>query len=421
MAIKVWGAGSTQGSDGLWDTASNWDLDTAPVDGDSLLFNETATYTLTSGPASSSVIIENIQVTSLALPPTMAAPSWGAPRAIIVTGQLNSASTAVSSLRMFPHGVTSIVGPWAGYMTIPNDRPGDFNTAYLGISEVVFDSSNYLELFNQGYGAAADLQYGISDTSLTLTGQAPFTSFKILANGSGSYGMGFGVSGVTAITSQLVEFGESVIINPFFMMGSTFNLNCPLINITQMGALCPPTGGSSLINIVQFTQACVLNISSNSTSFYPMPINDNLIFNFNQPSVINLYGEATMYGTYSPSGMMGGGFTQVILQGSTTVNCYDNSLVGGIYYGNAFVSGNLENYSPNTCSITMRDNSIFQGMIIGGMMGSTLNFLDSSNVSFAYDYNATTNQFSASPSFISIGQGAIPQTPTGLTIFKSSF
>ena len=37
MATKTWGAGSTAGADGLWDTATNWDGDTLPVDGDDVV------------------------------------------------------------------------------------------------------------------------------------------------------------------------------------------------------------------------------------------------------------------------------------------------------------------------------------------------------------------------------------------------
>lgn len=37
MATKTWGAGSTAGADGLWDTATNWDGDTLPTTGDDVV------------------------------------------------------------------------------------------------------------------------------------------------------------------------------------------------------------------------------------------------------------------------------------------------------------------------------------------------------------------------------------------------
>jgi hypothetical protein len=41
MATRVWGAGSTAGSDGDWNTATNWTGDTLPVNGDDVVFDGT--------------------------------------------------------------------------------------------------------------------------------------------------------------------------------------------------------------------------------------------------------------------------------------------------------------------------------------------------------------------------------------------
>lgn len=413
MAIKVWGAGSTQGSDQNWNTASNWDDDTLPVDGDSILFDGTTTNSLLSGPTSSSIIIENITVTSDA--PYIAI-SGTFP--LIVTGQLNSASPNQIYVTIYPYGITSVVGMWVGDIRFPTDKPVDSSaTAYLGISEVLFTPSNYLEFGNFGYGNISELKYGISDVLLNVSGQAPFTSFKLSSTGTSS-GTGFNMSAIVSIYSQLIEF-DNILLQLF--NGSMLELDAPLINITHIGALYNYTGGGGFgPPTLIFPQACTISISSDNSLYYPIPVNDNLILNFYQPSIINLYGEATIYGT-SSAGFMSSLSSTMLLQGTTTINAYDNSLVAGIYNGGSFSSGNLENNFYYPCTVNMRDNSVFLGMIIGGVMGSGITFFDSSNVSFAYTYDKANSQIQAYTSSTPVGGGDIPQTQTGLTIFKSSF
>jgi hypothetical protein len=404
MALKVWGAGSTQGSDGLWDTATNWDNDTAPVDGDSLLFDASALYGMTTGPSTSSVIIENIQITSDAI-----APSLGGTYPLVVVGQLNSLSPSIIYVTIYPYGVTSVVGAWNGYVVYPTDKPVDpLAIAYLGISQVLFTSSNYLEL-NSFYGVISELKYGTSDVFLNVLGADSFTSFKINIQLSV-----FSLAAVSKISSQLIEF-ENVLLS--INSGSNFELNSPLINITQMGSLINNMGGMTLTNVI-FSQSCTLNVSASNT-FYPNFINEGVIFNFLNSSVINLYGEATICGTL-PSIGMGMTAAVVSLQGSTTINAYNNSLVAGLYSSNGFLDGYLGLFSSYPCNIYMRDNSVFQGMVMSGM-GSSMTFLDSSNVSFNYQYDRQNATFQAYPSSVTVGGGDIPQSAGGLTIFKSSF
>jgi hypothetical protein len=415
MALKVWGAGSTQGSDGQWDTATNWDNDILPVDGDSLLFDASALYPLISGPTSTgSVIIENIQVTSDALVPYI-----NGPLPLVVVGQLNSASASAIYISIYPYGITSIVGAWLGNVIYPTSKPvNNTGIAYLGISQVLFDTSNYLDLAG---GGISELKYGLSDIFLNVYGEAPFTSFTIdTVNGNFT---GFSLTGVSKITSQVIEF-DSTVINFFGFL----QLDTPVVNITQIGSLINYTGGGFGLPNLTFPQLCTLNISSPSGGPYPNPINENLIFTFEAGGTINLYGQATIYGTNSPTGAgIGLQLSEALLATygpSIFINAYNNSLVGGLYVNGAFTNASLTPSISNYCIVNMRDNSIFQGLITN-FVGSGINFFNSSNVSFNYQLAPTGTGgtfFQAFTSTVVVGEGDIPQSTTGgLTIFKASF
>lgn len=417
MALKVWGAGSTQGLNGEWDTATNWNDDTLPVDGDSLLFDASALYPLNFGPTSTgSVIIENIQVTSDALVPFI-----NGPLPLVVVGQLNSASASQIYIPIYPYGITSIVGAWQGNVIFPNDKPvNNMGVAYLGISQVLFDTSNYLELAASG-GGISELKYGLSDIFLNVSGEAPFTSFTI---DTGSISLsGFPLTGVGKITSQVIEF-DSTVINFFGFL----QLDAPVVNITQIGALIYSAGGGFGLPNLTFPQLCTLNISSPSGGFYPNSINENLIFTFAAGGTINLYGQATIYGTNSPTGAgISSQMSDALLVTfgpSIVINAYNNSLVGGLYVNGSFTDTNLTPSFSNSCTVNMRDNSIFQGLISYQSLGSGINFFNSSNVSFNYQLAPTGTggtYFQAFPSTVLVGEGDISQSTGGLTIFKSSF
>ena len=61
MATLVWGAGSTTGSDGDWNTATNWTGDALPANGDDVVFNGTATSVCSIG-ATAAVALNSITV-----------------------------------------------------------------------------------------------------------------------------------------------------------------------------------------------------------------------------------------------------------------------------------------------------------------------------------------------------------------------
>jgi len=417
MAIKIWGTGSTGGSDGQWDTATNWDSDTLPVDGDSLLFDGTALAPLTGGPASS-VVIENIEINS-GVDYLNGGLNMGGTIPLIVFGQLinnNPLTGFTNFLIMIPYGVTSIVGWWDCFIGYDPSRP--LSAMYIGIDDWVIDSTiSFLNM--RGTFQQLPLFYGTSDASLTPPSN-PTDNFNSITIENCNLGSGaWIITGTTGLNADQLIFNADSQVE-CFQSSLGYFFNCPLVEFN--GPFTSNFFNNTSLsgdNSITFVGNTVLNVNSynnftpiNSTSF-----GDYLSFIFSGLSTINLY-DSVIFGSRPNSS--NGGLALIQSNSSVTLNAYQSSVVCGCYNEYRFVNSNDFGAGVGSQIVNMFDDSIFQGIIRRLMGPYSINFYDNSNLSVEYDIlvgSFTGLQIQYQNYTIGTSTGLITKT----FVFKSSF
>jgi len=452
MAIKVWGAGTTQGSDKNWNTATNWDSDTLPVDGDSILFDGTAVNYLQYGP-SSHIYIENVELTSACELNLNGCIMDYTSQPLLIFGSLinnsfinysNPVYTLKPVVYLWAWGITSVVGAWAGYLTPVVGVTPDVEIYFNG--NQVFNASNNIDLIRTSSMFTVAIRNGVgsSGTSVGSTGPINQITFEDV---NLDYTAVYKIEANTIILK-----GVNLIVDPTFYyngMGE-FEFTCSTLTI-QESTMPNYNGfittfytnmGTPSVAKLALKVPCVINVEGN---WGGIPFNKDLPMLFYGNSSINLYSNSAFYGTNESfsGGMQPSKSYALLLRHSSsyvtiTINAYNDSKLVGLFYASAFkdcnsspylISDSLLGLLPEI-TVFMRNNSMFIGSV-GGQNSfygaSKITFLDSSNINFDYSTNVSSNPTTYPGDFYpNVGLStpiseAIPQTQTGLTIFKSSF
>jgi hypothetical protein len=417
MAIKIWGAGSTAGSDTDWNTPTNWDNDTLPIDGDSLLFNGTASTFLAIGPTSS-IYIENITIDANAIPNECFITgyeynnsnfTWEDKYPLILYGQLINNSPSLAALPAVVFGISQVTGPWELYLVTSTNpityQNGSTSEAYLAISNPVFDSTNYIQF--TGLANVYDLKYGIGSASGIVSSVGAFQTFTNSVNAAG----GMNTSALFGIQANILNVNSSA-----FVSIAPYSISAPSNNLFQIATEslnltnCEDLLGGLIAGGMSATfRTAIISYSTNATNINlhnsVMGRYSAVVFTVANVN-INMTGNSKYYGTSDFN--FGVAFSPTFI-GSYTIGtainltANDSSHVLGIFESGQFKDGAL-NYSGFSSSvfeggaglvpssnvfynILMKGNSIFNGVIISSISSVTTSLLFSDNASVSVDYS----------------------------------
>jgi hypothetical protein len=432
MAIKVWGAGTLLGSDGQWDNPQNWSDDTIPQNLDSILFDGSASYPVTTCPTSS-IIIENITFSSSV---TMASngvnilgPS-GEP--LLIYGSMINNSSEIVYFPIHPFGVSSVIGKFRIFSSF--SPLYNIDGYYFSNLNVIFDNDNYINF--DYYNARLPILYGVLDT---FTGTispyggfsgsfgGPLDSFSVNCQNYSSIGIdGWLVSGIVSISALNINFTNTKITDPFTFILPNFVCNFFNYNSTFQSSFIVeqrPDQDKNIWFAPLGSTGVVISIESSVAGNYFQRSEFGICY-YSIVSTgdtnVQLKGSARLFAIEPDRFAQSTSYYQMLnFFGSTnSITAYDNSSVCGIYNANAAGFSNLEFSLPvSYITVSMQDNSIFCGICIG-QNPSVLNFLENSQYSNAY---LITPGFFPQPTSISFLDPSQPIYERGIQLYKSSF
>jgi hypothetical protein len=390
MAIKIWGAGTGGGADGMWTTASNWSGNTLPINGDSIVLNGSGGELLT-GP-SSDVTIQDFTVTSAE---TATFGIYGdSGGAIYLTGNMDNQSPY--GLFILPRvgfeGVTSVVGQWQADNTVsrvnvvsgnPSNRVASFN-----IENLIFDQNNYINFRNVdpgGFGA-----YGVTICRPSIgAGVRPFISIKFGNSTNGIFNYSFNMSNTRILSTTFIleDTIFSLVDNSLFNLASstvyTSSIVCNQVNISttqSIGDIFNASGFAFSTPISVYPDFIFeapsgnLNFTMTSSQFAgintaqlapPGDLRAFIMVGFSAPGDVKITLKGKSYlalnlGKLEDSFLNNFSHRYSIfnynLSGNSSINVYDSSCVG-LFVVNDSVMGNIYSFP----SINLYDRALLAG------------------------------------------------------------
>lgn len=375
MALKVWGDGSNAGVDGDWDNPANWDNDTAPVDGDDILFGANAVADLTLAPSvdfvAASFIIDAAASAGCLF--SRSSPTNQSRGYVIVTGAFENNNGVVSSLGMFIfRGATSVVGQWTVDFGFDND-PTNYASQSFTTANLVFDINNYIEVsIWSAYG------YENLIRRVGSTNQA-FDSFTV--DGI-QFAWGPSQFNLHAFTINIIN--DAQIGTGSYDNRSNTIFYCDNFNVVAPNGTCPFGMNYFSGFPASVYQLQIIKFSGAGTADIDMGVANSGLVNFfnsdNGNGLVDIYSDFATFNFRNSAGLIGtwdNSYRGISFSGAT-VNFYDSSCLSGYFDGGTLLFADINNFAGSANLYNFYENSFFQGIQKNQLNGG-MNFYDQAN------------------------------------------